>query len=119
MTTLVMSAILVFGIIAYSQLPVSDLPNVDYPTIQVMAALPGANPDTMASAVATPLERQFSTIAGLDSMSSANTQGLTAITLQFALSRNIDAAAQDVQAAIAAAQGLLPPDMPCPPSTRR
>ncbi len=115
MTTLVTAAILVFGIIAYRQLPVSDLPNVEYPTIQVSAALPGANPDTMASAVATPLERQFSTIAGLDSMSSVNTQGFTAITLQFTLSRNIDAAAQDVQASIAAAQALLPTDMPSPP----
>ena len=119
MTTLVMSAILVFGIIAYRQLPVSDLPNVDYPTIQVGAALPGANPDTMASAVATPLERQFSTIAGLDSMSSVNTQGFTSITLQFTLSRNIDAAAQDVQAAIGAAQGLLPTDMPSPPAYQK
>jgi HAE1 family hydrophobic/amphiphilic exporter-1 len=116
MTTLVTSAILVFGIIAYRQLPVSDLPNVDYPTIQVSAVLPGANPDTMASAVATPLERQFSTIAGLDSMSSSNTQGSTFITLQFTLSRNIDAAAQDVQAAIAATQPQLPTDMPSPPT---
>ncbi|PYV35714.1 MAG: acriflavine resistance protein B [Acidobacteria bacterium] len=115
MTTLVTAAILLFGIIAYRQLPVSDLPNVDYPTIQVAAALPGANPDTMASAVATPLERQFSTIAGLDSMSSVNTQGFTSITLQFTLSRNIDAAAQDVQASIAAVLGQLPSDMPSPP----
>ncbi len=115
MTTLVTAAILLFGIIAYRQLPVSDLPNVDYPTIQVAAALPGANPDTMASAVATPLERQFSTIAGLDSMSSVNTQGFTSITLQFTLSRNIDAAAQDVQASISAVLGQLPTDMPSPP----
>ncbi|MHB8654969.1 MAG: efflux RND transporter permease subunit [Terriglobia bacterium] len=119
MTTLVTAAILVFGIIAYRQLPVSDLPNVDYPTIQVAAALPGANPDTMASAVATPLERQFSTIAGLDSMSSSNTQGFTSITLQFTLSRNIDAAAQDVQAAISAVQGQLPTDMPSPPTYQK
>ncbi|HWU41671.1 MAG TPA: efflux RND transporter permease subunit, partial [Candidatus Acidoferrum sp.] len=119
MTTLVTSAILVFGIIAYRQLPVSDLPNVDYPTIQVSAALPGANPDTMASAVATPLERQFSTIAGLDSMSSTNTQGFTSITLQFTLSRNIDAAAQDVQAAISAALGQLPTGMPSPPTYQK
>jgi HAE1 family hydrophobic/amphiphilic exporter-1 len=116
MTTLVTAAILVFGIIAYRQLPVSDLPNVEYPTIQVAAALPGANPDTMASAVATPLERQFSTIAGLDSMTSTNTQGFTAITLQFTLNRNIDAAAQDVQAAIAATLPQLPTDMPSPPT---
>ncbi|HMD98134.1 MAG TPA: efflux RND transporter permease subunit [Terriglobia bacterium] len=119
MTTLVTAAILVFGIIAYRQLPVSDLPNVDYPTIQVSAALPGANPDTMASAVATPLERQFSTIAGLDSMTSVNTQGFSSITLQFTLSRNIDAAALDVQAAIAAVQGQLPTDMPSPPTYQK
>lgn len=110
---------LVFGLLAYQQLPVNDLPNVDYPTIQVSASLPGASPDTMASAVATPLERQFSTIAGLDSMSSANTQGFTAVTMQFELSRNIDAAAQDVQAAISQAQGQLPIDMPAPPSYQK
>jgi hydrophobic/amphiphilic exporter-1 (mainly G- bacteria), HAE1 family len=116
MTGLVTASILMFGILAYRLLPVNDLPNVDYPTIQVSAALPGANPDTMASAVALPLERQFSTIAGLDSMNSVNTQGFTSITLQFDLSRNIDAAAQDVQAAIAGAAGQLPSDMPSPPS---
>ncbi|HZO99609.1 MAG TPA: efflux RND transporter permease subunit [Terriglobia bacterium] len=116
MTTLVTASFLVFGYLAYRQLPVNDLPNIDYPTIQVSAALPGASPETMASAVATPLERQFSTIAGLDSMSSVNTQGFTAITLQFELSRNIDAAAQDVQSAISAAGGELPVDMPSPPS---
>src|SRR5574342_1294585 len=103
MTTLIMSAILLFGIMAYRMLPVSDLPNVDFPTVLVNATLPGASPETMASAVATPLERQFSTIAGLDNMSSTNALGLTQITLQFSLSRNIDAAAQDVQAAIAKA----------------
>src|SRR5215469_8061516 len=119
MTTLVMVAILLFGILGYRALPVSDLPTVDYPTIQVAAALPGANPDTMASSVATPLERQFSTMAGLDSMSSVNTQGFTSITLQFTLSRNIDAAAQDVQASIAAAQGFLPTGMPTPPSYKK
>src|SRR5689334_3914017 len=119
MTTLVTSSILIFGIMAYRYLPVNDLPNVDYPTIQVSVNLPGANPETMASAVATPLERQFSTIAGLDSMSSVNTQGFTAITLQFTLSRNIDAAAQDVQAAIAATQGELPTDMPSPPGYQK
>src|SRR5579863_1938941 len=119
MTTLVMAAILLFGIMGYRALPVSDLPTVDYPTIQVAAALPGANPDTMASAVATPLERQFSTIAGLDSMSSSNTQGLSSITLQFALTRNIDAAAQDVQAAISAVLGQLPADMPSPPTYQK
>jgi len=116
MTTLVMLAILLFGVMAYRQLPVSDLPNVDFPTIQVNAALPGASPETMAAAVATPLERQFSTIAGLDSMTSASYLGSTAITLQFNLSRNIDAAAQDVQSAIAAAARQLPPNMPAPPS---
>ncbi len=116
MTTLVTSSILIFGLMAYRYLPVNDLPNVDYPTIQVGASLPGANPETMASAVATPLERQFSTIAGLDSMSSVNTQGFTSITLQFNLNRNIDAAAQDVQAAIAGAAGQLPTGMPSPPS---
>ncbi len=115
MTTLVTAAILMFGIMAYRRLPVNDLPNVDYPTLQVSAALPGASPETMAAAVATPLERQFSTIAGLDSMSSVNTQGFSSITLQFDLSRNIDAAAQDVQAAISQAVGQLPADMPSPP----
>jgi HAE1 family hydrophobic/amphiphilic exporter-1 len=116
MTTLVMLAILLFGIMAYRQLPVSDLPNVDFPTIQVSASLPGASPETMASSVATPLERQFSTIAGLDSMISSSSLGSTSITMQFNLSRNIDAAAQDVQAAIAAAARQLPPNMPAPPS---
>ncbi|HEX3583217.1 MAG TPA: efflux RND transporter permease subunit, partial [Thermoanaerobaculia bacterium] len=116
MTTLVMVAILLFGVMAYRQLPVSDLPNVDFPTIQVSASLPGASPETMAASVATPLERQFSTIAGLDSMTSASALGNTNITLQFALSRNLDAAAQDVQSAIAAAARQLPPNMPAPPS---
>jgi HAE1 family hydrophobic/amphiphilic exporter-1 len=115
MTTLVMLAILMFGAMSYRYLPVSDLPNVDFPTILVTANLPGASPETMASAVATPLERQFSTIAGLDSMSSTNALGLTQITLQFNLSRNIDAAAQDVQAAIGKASSQLPPELPNPP----
>jgi HAE1 family hydrophobic/amphiphilic exporter-1 len=119
MTTLVMSGILLFGLLAYRSLPVNDLPNVDYPTVQVQASLPGASPETMASSVATPLERQFSTIAGLDSMSSMNTLGGTQIVLQFNLSRNIDAAAQDVQSMIAKAQGQLPPDMPTPPSYQK
>jgi len=119
MTTLMMLAILVFGIIAYRELPVSDLPNVDYPTIQVSAGLPGASPETMASAVATVLEREFSTIAGLESMSSMSTQGGTQITLQFTLSRNIDAASQDVAAAIARSQGALPTDMPAPPAYQK
>ena len=116
MTGLVMLSILVFGIIAYRQLPVSDLPNVDFPTISVSASLPGASAETMASAVATPLEKQFSTIAALDSMTSTSAQGTTQITLQFSLSRNIDAAAQDVQSAIAAALKQLPPEMTTPPS---
>jgi HAE1 family hydrophobic/amphiphilic exporter-1 len=119
MTTLVTVAVLVFGIKAYWDLPVSDLPNVDFPTIQVNASLPGANPETMASAVATPLERQFSTIAGLSSMSSSNTEGNTAVTLQFDLSRDLDGAAQDVQAAITQARGQLPPEMPSPPIYRK
>src|SRR5256712_4078995 len=116
MTTLVMLAILLFGIMAYRQLPVSDLPNVDFPTIKVIASLRGASPEPMASAVPTPLERQFSTIAGLDSMTSASYLGSTSVTLQFNLSRNIDAAAQDVASAIAAAARQLPPNMPAPPS---
>ncbi|HVT04525.1 MAG TPA: multidrug efflux RND transporter permease subunit [Thermoanaerobaculia bacterium] len=116
MTTLVMVAILLFGIMAYRGLPVSDLPNVDFPTIQVSAGLPGASPETMAAAVATPLERQFSTIAGLDSMTSASSLGNTSITLQFDLKRNLDSAAQDVQSAISAAARQLPPNMPSPPS---
>jgi HAE1 family hydrophobic/amphiphilic exporter-1 len=116
MTALVMIAILLFGILGYRALAVSDLPNVDYPTIQVSASLPGASPDTMASAVATPLEKQFSTIAGIDSMTSSSSLGGTAIALQFSLSRNIDGAAQDVQAAIARAAPQLPPNMPSPPT---
>jgi HAE1 family hydrophobic/amphiphilic exporter-1 len=115
-TTLVMVAILGFGLLSYFSLPVSNLPAVEYPTIQVSASLPGANPDVMASSVATPLESEFSTIAGIDSMSSSSSLGTTTITLQFELSRNIDAAAQDVQAAIARAQGNLPTNMPTPPS---
>jgi HAE1 family hydrophobic/amphiphilic exporter-1 len=119
MTTLVMVAILLFGIMAYRFLPVSDLPTVDFPTILVIAELPGASPETMASAVAIPLERQFSQIAGLDSMNSTNTQGTTRITLQFALDRDIDAAAQDVQAMIGRAARRLPSDMPNPPSYQK
>ena len=119
MTTLVMLAILLFGVTGYRLLPVSDLPNVDFPTLQVSASLPGASPDTMASAVATPLEKQFSTIAGIDSMTSSSSLGSTSITLQFNLSRNLDAAAQDVQSAISVAQGRLPNDMPFPPSYRK
>ncbi|HEX9303430.1 MAG TPA: efflux RND transporter permease subunit [Thermoanaerobaculia bacterium] len=119
MTTLVMLGILLFGIMGYRLLPVSDLPNVDFPTIQVSASLPGASPETMASAVATPLEKQFTTIAGLDSMNSSSIQGITQITLQFNLSRDLDSAAQDVQAAIAVANRQLPPEMPSPPSYQK
>src|ERR1035441_3413338 len=119
MTTLVMSGILLFGLIGYSLLPVSDLPSVDYPTIQVSASLPGANPETMASSVATPLEKQFSTIAGVDSMSSVSARGSVQITLQFTLDRNIDAAAQDGQAAIARAARQLTPNMPTPPTYQK
>ncbi|MGE5321709.1 MAG: efflux RND transporter permease subunit [Actinomycetota bacterium] len=118
-TTLIMVAILLFGIFAYRLLPVSDLPNVDFPTISVGASLPGASPDTMASAVALPLEKQFSTIAGLDSMTSSSALGSTSITLQFTLDRNIDAAAQDVQAMIAKTLSQLPPEMPSPPSYQK
>ena len=116
MTTLVMAAILLSGVIGFRQLPVSDLPSVDFPTIQVSANLPGASPATMASAVATPLEKQLSTIAGVDSMSSVSSQGSAQITIQFSLDRSIDAAAQDVQSAIAKAVRQLPPDMPTPPT---
>jgi HAE1 family hydrophobic/amphiphilic exporter-1 len=116
-TTLVMLAILIFGIASYLRLPVSDLPNVDYPTINVFANLPGADPDTMAAVVALPLEKQFSTIPGVDQMISDSGKGRTNITLQFDLSRDIDSAAQDVQAAIAAVR--MPRDMPSPPQWRK
>ncbi|MGA2962623.1 MAG: efflux RND transporter permease subunit [Candidatus Korobacteraceae bacterium] len=119
MTTLVMAAILLFGIAGYRLLPVSDLPNVDFPTILVTITQPGASPETMASAVALPLEKQFSTIAGIDQMTSTSFLGVTNITLQFALSRNIDAAAQDVQAMIAKAQRDLPNNLPYPPSFQK
>src|SRR5436189_2647290 len=118
-TILIMVAFVLFGLLGYRSLPVSDLPTVDYPTISVNASLPGANPETMAASVATPLERQFSGIAGIDSLNSSNSQGSTSITLQFNLSRNIDAAAQDVQTAISAALPQLPPGMPNPPSLRK
>ena len=118
-TSLAMMAIMLFGIAAYRLLPVSDLPTVDFPTILVTASLPGATPETMASAVATPLEKQFSTIAGLDSMTSTSGQGNTQITLQFTLDRDIDAAAQDVQAAIAKTASQLPPELPSPPSYQK
>ena len=119
MTALACFAILLFGVIAFRALPVAALPSVDYPTIQVNAAVPGANPDTMASSVATPLEREFSTIAGVQSMNSTNSQGSTQITVQFALERKIDEAAQDIQAAISRAGGRLPPSMPRPPTYQK
>ena len=119
MTTLVMMAILLFGWIGYVLLPVSDLPNVDFPTIVVSAGLPGASPTTMSTAVAMPLEREFSTIAGVDSMTSVSSRGSTTITLQFSLTRSIDAAALDVQTMIAKAGHDLPRDLPAPPSLRK
>ncbi|MEO8662878.1 MAG: efflux RND transporter permease subunit, partial [Bryobacteraceae bacterium] len=111
-TSLLMVGLALFGVMAYRALPVSDLPNVDFPTITISASLPGADPATMASAVATPLERQFTSIAGIDSMTSVNSLGSTQITLQFDLDRRIDGAAVDVQTSIAAAMPLLPPGMP-------
>jgi HAE1 family hydrophobic/amphiphilic exporter-1 len=119
LTTLLMAALVIFGGFGYLTLPVSDLPNVDFPTIVVSASLPGADPETMASAVATPLESELSTIAGVDSMTSQSTQGRTSISIQFKLDRNIDAAAQDVQSAISAASRKLPPGMPTPPTLRK
>lgn len=119
MTTLLMVALLIFGTFAYFALAVNDLPAVDFPTISVTATLPGANADTMASAVATPLEKQFGSIAGLDNMSSTNTMGSTNVSLQFNLTRDIDGAAEDVQAAIIAARPLLPTSMPTPPTFRK
>jgi hydrophobic/amphiphilic exporter-1 (mainly G- bacteria), HAE1 family len=118
-TSLVMLAVMIFGLFAYRLLPVNDLPSIDFPTIQVNANLPGASPETMASSVATPLERQFSTIAGLDSMTSTNGQGVSIITLKFTLEKSIDSAAQDVQAAISKAARQLPQNMPTPPSYQK
>ena len=119
MTTLVSLALLVVGVAAYPKLAVNELPNVDYPTIRVFAALPGASPEVMATAVAAPLEAQLTTIPGIDSINSSSSPGGTSIVLSFALDRNIDAAAQDVQTAIAAAQRQLPPGMPTPPILRK
>jgi HAE1 family hydrophobic/amphiphilic exporter-1 len=118
-TSLMMLGLLVFGAATYNLLPVSALPNVDFPTISVSASLPGASPDTMASAVATPLEQQFAAIPGLASMNSVSGLGSTSITLQFNLDRAIDGAATDVQTAINAASGLLPKDLPNPPTYRK
>ena len=122
MTSLIMAAILLFGIVGYRSLPVSDLPNVDFPTILVTASLPGASPETMSSSVATPLERQFSTIEGVDSISSVSSLGSTQITIQFDLSRDLDAAAQDLrlslqhQGACAADSARLPSGLPAAPA---
>ncbi|MDT8070098.1 MAG: efflux RND transporter permease subunit [Terriglobia bacterium] len=118
-TTLLTSSLLVFGIAGYRKLPVNDLPNIDYPTIQVTATLPGASPETMASAVATPLEKQLSTVPGIDSMNSTNSLGSTSITIQLDLSRSVDGAAQDVQSAIANAIPQLPAEMPTPPTYQK
>ncbi|HKV17149.1 MAG TPA: efflux RND transporter permease subunit, partial [Reyranella sp.] len=118
-TSLLMLGVFVFGIAAYRLLPVASLPNVDFPTITVTANLPGASPETMASAVATPLEQQFSAVPGLGEMTSLSGVGTTTITLQFDLSTDINAAAQDVQTAINAASGLLPKDLPTPPTYRK
>ena len=118
-TSLLMAGIALFGVIAYRALPVSDLPQVDYPTLNVNAGLPGGDPGTMASSVASPLERQFTTIAGLDSMTSRSGSGSTNITLQFDLNRDIDSATVDVQTAIAAVMPLLPAGMPSAPSFRK
>ena len=118
MTMLVMLGMIVFGIVAYRSLPISDLPTVDYPTVTVNASLPGASPQTMAAAVATPLEKQFSTIAGIDNMTSSSALGSTSITLQFSLDRDVDAAAQDVNAAISKSLRQLPPEI-TPPSYQK
>src|SRR5262245_30756968 len=118
-TTLIMLGIMVFGTMAYRTLPVSDLPTIDFPTIQVSASLPGASPETMASTVALPLEKQFSSIAGLNNINSVSQLGSTSITLQLDLSRNNDAAAQAVQAMVGRASRALPPQMPAPPSYQK
>ena len=119
MTTLVMFGLLFFGILSYRNLSINNLPDVDFPTISVTAFLPGASPETMAATVATPLEKQFSSISGIDSMSSSSSQGATTINIQFSLERNIDAAAVDVNSAISAAMGILPREMPNPPTFKK
>ena len=119
MTTLVMFGVLFFGLLSYRNLSINNLPNVDFPTISVTAFLPGASPETMAATVATPMEKQFSSIAGIDSMSSSSSLGLTTINIQFSLERNIDAAAVDVNSAISAAMGILPREMPNPPTFKK
>jgi HAE1 family hydrophobic/amphiphilic exporter-1 len=118
-TTLLMVAVLLVGLVAFPSLPVAPLPQVDFPTITVSASLPGASPDTMATSVAQPLERQIAQIPGVSQMTSTSSLGSTAITVQFDLNRNIDAAANDIQAAINAASGQLPKDLPSPPTYRK
>src|SRR5512137_404213 len=118
-TSLLALGVLIAGILAYTRLPVAPIPQVEYPVISVNAGLPGASPETMASAVATPLERQFGRIAGVTEMTSTSYLGSTSVTLQFDLSRNIDAAARDVQAAINAARGQLPTNLPSNPTYRK
>ena len=118
-TILLMLALVIFGVVGYARLPISDLPSIDFPTLQVNVSLPGASPTTMATSVATPLEQQFSSIAGIAEMSSSSAQGSSQITLQFNLDRDIDAAAQDVQTAISQAARQLPADLPAPPSIRK
>src|SRR5271167_4690808 len=115
-TTLLMAAVLLVGLVAFPSLPVAPLPQVDFPTIAVSASLPGASPETMATSVAQPLERQIAQIPGVSQMTSTSALGATAITVQFDLNRNIDAAANDIQAAINAASGNLPKDLPIPPT---
>ena len=119
MTSLLMAALVIFGVFGYFNLPVSELPSVDFPTIVVSASLPGADPQTVASTIASPLESQFLTIPGVASMTSQSTQGSASITLQFDLDRDIDAAAQDVQAAISAASRQLPSNLPAPPTLHK
>ena len=118
-TTLIMVAVFLVGLVAFPSLPVAPLPQVDFPTITVSASLPGASPDTMATSVAQPLERQIAQIPGVSQMTSTSSLGATAITVQFDLNRNIDAAANDIQAAINAAAGQLPKDLPSPPTYRK
>src|SRR2546423_13841607 len=116
MTVVLTVAAILFGVLAYTQLPVNDLPAVDYPVIQVTVGYPGASPETVAATIATPLERQFMQIPGLEIITSKSTQGFCTMTIQFALSKSIDAAATDVQAAITRASGNLPIDLPPPPT---
>src|SRR5436309_11402919 len=116
MTAVLSAAVILFGALAYLQLPVNDLPAVDYPVIQVQVGYPGASPETMANNIATPLERQFMQINGLELVTSKSTQGHSSLTLQFALDKSIDAAATDVQTAISQATGSLPADLPSPPT---